>query len=80
MRAPARSASEDRLRIEVRRAIADAGLTQRAIANELGLTEKHVSQMLTGKAHLSLDWADRIAKLCGRRVSVKLTSAKAGSA
>lgn len=68
----------DLLRAEVRRAISDSGLTQRAVANELGVSEQHISRMLVGKASLSLYWADRIVQVCGRQLSVEVASSSAG--
>lgn len=71
--------TSDLLRQEVRRAIDEAGLTQRAVAAELGITEQHVSRMLTGKSLLTLEWADRIVTVCGRQLSVALASPSAGA-
>lgn len=47
-----------------------AGLSQAEAARRLGITAKHMSQMLTGKAQLGLAWADEIAALCGRELLV----------
>ncbi|TMR11045.1 helix-turn-helix transcriptional regulator [Nonomuraea turkmeniaca] len=47
-----------------------AGLSQAEAARQLGITAKHMSQMLTGRAPLSLAWADEIAGLCGRALLV----------
>jgi len=47
-----------------------AGLSQAEAARRLGITAKHMNQMLTGKAPLSLAWADQIAALCGRELLV----------
>lgn len=72
--------AEDRLREAVREAVKDSGMTQRALAAELGITEQHLSRMLTGKNPLTLTWADRIAHTCGRQLSVGLASPSAGAA
>lgn len=47
-----------------------AGLSQAEAARQLGITAKHMNQMLTGRAPLSLAWADEIAALCGRELLV----------
>jgi predicted transcriptional regulator len=47
-----------------------AGVSQAEVARTLGITAKHMSQMLTGKAPLSLAWADEIAAACGRDLVV----------
>lgn len=47
-----------------------AGVSQAEAARRLGVTAKHMSQMLTGRAPLSLVWADRIAAACGRDLLV----------
>jgi transcriptional regulator with XRE-family HTH domain len=65
-----RSAAEDALRALVRGAIQGAGLKQKFIAERLGVSEKHLSQMLTGRAVLTLDWAERILALAGKRLVI----------
>lgn len=72
--------AEDRLREIVREAVNASGMTQRAVAAELGISEQHLSRMLTGRSLLTLAWADRIARTCGRQLSVELTSPSAGAA
>ncbi|MEU6709954.1 helix-turn-helix transcriptional regulator [Nonomuraea sp. NPDC046802] len=47
-----------------------AGLSQAEVARKLGITAKHMSHMLTGRAPLSLAWADEIAALCGRELVI----------
>lgn len=71
---------QDRLREIVREAIRDSGVTQRAIAAELGVSEQHISRMLTGRAVLTLEWTEKIVAVCGRQVSVALLSPGAASA
>lgn len=63
-------AAEGSLREQVRAALTAVGISQAAVARELGLSTKHLSQMLTGRAPLSLEWAERIVALCGMRVEV----------
>ncbi|MDX3520748.1 helix-turn-helix transcriptional regulator [Streptomyces scabiei] len=60
----------DELREKTRAAIRASGIKQIWIADRLGISEKHLSQMLTGRVTLTLDWAQRIAALCGHKVTV----------
>lgn len=62
--------AEDSLREQVRAALTAAGISQAFVARELGVSTKHLSQMLTGRAPLSLEWAERILDMCGMRVEV----------
>ncbi len=64
--------AQDRLRLQVRDALTDANMSQAAAARALGITSKHMSQMMTGKARLNLDWAERILGLCGMTVRTTL--------
>lgn len=61
---------EDSLRSILAGELRAAGLSQAEAARQLGITAKHMSQMLTGRAPLSLAWADEIAALCGRELLV----------
>jgi ribosome-binding protein aMBF1 (putative translation factor) len=56
---------EEVLRANVRTVLIQSGLSQAAIARQLGITAKHLSQMLTGRATLTVRWAERIASVCG---------------
>ncbi|SDH69578.1 Helix-turn-helix [Sinosporangium album] len=62
----------DALRAELRAALARAGITQAAAARRLGISPKHLSQMLTGKAGVNLD----IATLCGRELAIRSRRAR----
>lgn len=64
------SNAEEGLRALVRSVLADAGLSQAAVAGRLDLSTKHLSQMLNGRAHLTLWWAEQILALCGRHVEL----------
>lgn len=59
--------SDDDLRTQTRAALIEAGISQAAAARTLGLSAKHMCQMLTGRAHLTLAHAERILALCGMR-------------
>lgn len=60
------------LRTQVRAALSAVSLSQAEAARRLGLSQKHVSQMLTGRAPLSLEWAERLLALCGMRLVITL--------
>jgi plasmid maintenance system antidote protein VapI len=62
--------AEDQLRSQVRAALERTRISQAEAARQLGLSTKHMSQMLTGRATLTLDWAERIVALCGMRIVV----------
>jgi plasmid maintenance system antidote protein VapI len=64
------SAAEESLRAQVRAALAAVHLSQASVARELGVSTKHLSQMLTGQAAFPLAWAERIVALCEMRVEV----------
>lgn len=64
---------EDELRRQVRTMLMFSGRKQKWCAQQLGISEKHLSQMLTGRAHLTLDWAQRIAVLNGHTVTISIT-------
>lgn len=64
------SGVEGELRRQVRAALDHAHISQAEAARQLGLSTKYMSQMLTGRATLTLDWADRIVALCGMRIVV----------
>jgi transcriptional regulator with XRE-family HTH domain len=62
--------AEDQLRAHVRAALEAAGLSQAEVARQLGLSYKHMSQMLTGHATLTLTWAEGILGLCGQSLVI----------
>jgi hypothetical protein len=45
------------------------------VAQRLGLTKKHVAQMLNGQAVLTLGWAEKILAMCGQRLEIRAVSA-----
>lgn len=59
------------LRVIVRAALREERISQAEAARQLGLSTKHMSQMLTGRSPLSLDWAERLLGLCGKRLAVR---------
>lgn len=62
--------TEDRLRQLIRDELEVQGVKQVHVARTLGLTEKHMSQVLNGKAGLSPALADAILSVLGRRFVV----------
>jgi plasmid maintenance system antidote protein VapI len=62
-----------RLREMVLAEVRAAGARQVEIAEEIGITEKHVSQMFTGKVGMSVDMAERILRACGRSLVLATT-------
>ena len=61
---------ETSLREQVRAALDNTDITQTLVALRLGVSTKHLSQMLTGRAPLTLEWAEQIVALCGMHIEV----------
>ncbi|MFD3568484.1 helix-turn-helix domain-containing protein [Streptomyces sp. NPDC058667] len=66
----------DNLRVIVRTALHDKGISQAEAARRLGLSTKYMSQMLTGRAPLTLTWAEQILALCGKRLTIRAVAAR----
>ncbi|MFF8412875.1 helix-turn-helix domain-containing protein [Streptomyces omiyaensis] len=66
----------DELQVIVRTALHDKGISQAEAARQLGLSTKHMGHMLTGRAPLALDWAERLLALCGKRLTVRAVAAR----
>lgn len=66
---------QDSLRAQVKAALDAASLSQAEASRRLGLSTKHMNQMLTGKATLTLGWAEKILALCGQRLEIRAVSA-----
>lgn len=62
--------AEDALRAQVRAALVTAQISQAEACRQLDLSTKHMCQMLTGRAPITLDWAERVVALCGMRIEV----------
>lgn len=62
----------DELPALIRTALQTAGLSQAEASRHLGLSTKHLNQMLTGKAPITVPWAQRLLDLCGWRLMVAL--------
>jgi transcriptional regulator with XRE-family HTH domain len=65
------------VRWEIRLALALNNVSQAELARRLGLSKKHVNQMLTGKTAVSLDMAEQMLGAVGWTL---LVSAREGSA
>lgn len=61
---------EESMRQQVRATLEATQTSQRSVARELGVSTKHLCQMLTGGAPLTLEWAEDIVNLCGSRIEV----------
>jgi len=62
--------AEQQLRTHVRAALQAAGLSQAEVCRQLGASTKYMSQMLTGRAALTLTWAEGILGLCGHSLVI----------
>lgn len=62
--------AEDQLRTHVRAALEAAGISQAEACRQLGLSTKHLNQMLTGRATLTLTWAEGLLGLCGQNLVI----------
>lgn len=62
--------AEDELRTQIRATLAAVGMSQAEVARRLGLSNKHLNQMITGRASLTLGWAENILATCGMRLIV----------
>lgn len=58
------------LRQEVRVGLKASGRSQASVARELQVSTKHLNMMLMGRSKLTLWWAARILRVCGRRLIV----------
>jgi plasmid maintenance system antidote protein VapI len=64
--------AEEQLRVQVRIALHKAGISQAEVCRQLGVSTKHMNTMLTGRATLTLDWAEGILGLCGQHLMIKV--------
>lgn len=61
-------AASSRLRDLVRAELDAAGITQTHVAQTLGFSEKHISQVLVGRSGITVDLADAILGVAGREL------------
>lgn len=64
------SSEESALTRLVRRELDDAGWWQKDVAEAVGCTEKHLSQLLNGHVAMSEEWAVKILAALGRQLVV----------
>ncbi|MYS16598.1 helix-turn-helix transcriptional regulator, partial [Streptomyces sp. SID4982] len=62
--------AEELMREQVRAALQTAEISQAEAARQLGVSTKHLCQMLTGRAPMSIAWAERILALCNMRLVI----------
>lgn len=62
----------ENLRMSVREMVHDSGLKQVFIAERLGITPKHLSQLLHGSVVMTVDWAVKIADVCMRPLRLNI--------
>jgi transcriptional regulator with XRE-family HTH domain len=67
--------AQEQLVADVKAAIRDSGTRQVWVAERLGISAKHLSQMLGGKAVMNIDWAEQILRLCGMRLALTVEGA-----
>ncbi|GAA3153502.1 hypothetical protein ACFQ0X_43910 [Streptomyces rectiviolaceus] len=58
------------LRAEVRTGLEASGRSQASVARELQVSTKHLNQMLSGRAAMTVWWAARILRVCGMRLAI----------
>lgn len=64
--------AQEQLRMQVRTLLEASGVSQAEAARRLGLSTKHMSQMLTGRSGLSLERAEEILGLCGMALVISV--------
>jgi transcriptional regulator with XRE-family HTH domain len=64
------NAAERRVREALKSALIEQEMTQAELATRLGVTQKHISQVLSGKSGLSFDFAERIGAVLGVLLTV----------
>lgn len=64
--------TERKIREAARAALIEAEMTQAELAVGLGVTQKHISQVLSGKTGLSFDFAERMLAALDRRLDVSV--------
>lgn len=64
--------AEQQLLADIRALVEESGLKQIHIAAKLGITPKHMSQLMTGKVTLTVFWAEQIAAVCGRQLDIRI--------
>lgn len=71
-RGPVTGDHEEMLRLQVRDAVRNSDYTQANLARRLGLSGKHLSQMLTGSVRLGIPWAAGILDAVGMTLDIRV--------
>jgi plasmid maintenance system antidote protein VapI len=74
--APPSERVSDTLRLSLREIVRECGLKQAFIADRVGVTEKHLSQLLLGRVTLTVDWVQRIVDVCRQPLRLDFTPAE----
>jgi predicted XRE-type DNA-binding protein len=69
-----RLTAQEKLNLHVRTAVKESGLKQVVIANRVGITAKHLSQMMTGAVDVGIDMGERILAELGRTLDVQMAA------
>lgn len=69
-RTPNETATQHQLRVLVRKEVASAGLSQSELSQRLGCSTKHMSQLMTGKSPLTLNWVEAILRQIGKHLEL----------
>lgn len=69
------NAAERRVREALKSALIEQEMTQAELASRLGVTQKHISQVLSGKSGLSFDFAERVGAVLGVLLNVEVRPA-----
>lgn len=70
---PAASRLQETLRVSIREAVRASDRKQKFIAEQLCLSEQHLSRLLNGQATISVVWAERILAACGWTLTFNIT-------
>lgn len=60
--------TEERLRKLVRSTLKQQRITQKQAAETIGVTQKHLSFVLSGRVQMTMTWAERLLTLCGQQL------------
>ena len=66
--------SQETLRELVQTTVHASTKDQVYISQAMGISQKHLSRMLIGKNRMSLDMADRILAVCGKRLVLNIVN------
>lgn len=69
-----RLTAQEKLNLHVRTAVKESGLKQVVLANRVGITAKHLSQMMTGGIDVNIGMGERILAELGRTLEVRLAA------